>query len=119
MTGVIKWTKWHTVNAGTAQSLTTITNSPGVIYGMAITELPDKLKLIPGVASYYVIGYASRQALNDGLTVGGELLVTRVESGSQRTTSLGLPPRQVVPPTSLAHTRDFVGTMWTVGKAFP
>ena len=48
---------------------------------MAITELPDKLKPIRGVTSYYVIGYASRHALNDGLSVGGELLVTRVESG--------------------------------------
>lgn len=89
MTGEIKWTKWHTVNAGAARSLTTITNSPGVVYGMATTELPDRLKPIPGVASYYVIGYASRQALNDGLTVGGELLVTRVESGITKNYQFG------------------------------
>ena len=56
---------------------------------MATTELPDKLKPIPGVASYYVIGYGSRQALNDGLTVGGELLVTRVDSGITKNYQFG------------------------------
>ena len=51
---------------------------------MATTELPVKLKPISGVASYYVVGYASPQALKDGLTVGGELLVARVESGTTK-----------------------------------
>ena len=77
-------TKWHTVNEAAAQALTTITNSPGVVYPMATTELPDKLKPISGVASYYVTGYASPQALKDGLTVSGELLVARVESGTTK-----------------------------------
>jgi len=51
---------------------------------MAAAGLPDKLKPIPGVASYYVTGYASPQALSNGLTVGGELLVARVESGTTK-----------------------------------
>jgi len=84
MTDVPKSTKWHTVNEVAARALTTITNSPGVVYPMATTELPDKLKPVSGVASYYVTGYASPQALKDGLTVGGELLVARVESGTTK-----------------------------------
>jgi hypothetical protein len=84
MTDVPKLTRWYTVNEAAARALTTITNSPGVVYPMATTELPDKLKPISGVASYYVTGYASPQALKDGLTVGGELLVARVESGTTK-----------------------------------
>ena len=84
MTDVPKLTRWYTVNEAAARALTTITNSPGVVYPMATTELPDKLKPISGVTSYYVTGYASPQALKDGLTVGGELLVARVESGTTK-----------------------------------
>ena len=76
--------RWHTINEAPAQALTTITNSPGVVYPMATTQLPDKLKRISGVASYYISGYAYPQALQDGLTVGGELLVARVESGTTK-----------------------------------
>jgi hypothetical protein len=73
--------KWHSVDEAAARALTTITNSPGAVYPLATTELPDKLKPISGVASYYVTGYAPPQALKEGITVGGELLVARVESG--------------------------------------
>lgn len=76
--------QWHAINQEAARAITTITNSPGVVYPMAAVELPDKLKLISGVASYYVTGYAPPQALNNGLTVGGELLVARVESGTTK-----------------------------------
>jgi hypothetical protein len=68
------------VNEDAARALTTVTNSPGVVYPMAATDLPDKLQPMPGVSSYYVTGYASEKALSNGLTVLGELLVTRVES---------------------------------------
>lgn len=78
--GRTKRTRWHTVNEYAARQLTTTTNSPGVVYGRPTTELPDQLKLIPGVASYHLIRYGSPQVLEDGRTVGGELLVTRVES---------------------------------------
>jgi len=79
-----KPTTWHTMNEAAAQALTTVTNSPGVIYPLGTNALPDKLKPIPGVASYYVSGYASPQALTNGVTVGGEMLVARVESGTTK-----------------------------------
>ena len=79
-----KPTKWHTMNEAATQALTTVTNSPGVIYPLGTTELPDKLKPISGVASYYVSGYVSQQALVNGVTVGGEMLVARVDSGTMK-----------------------------------
>jgi hypothetical protein len=81
---VPKSIKWHTVNEAAGRALTTITNSPGIVYPLATMEFPDKLKPISGVASYYVTGYASPQTLKDGLTVGGELLIARVESGTTK-----------------------------------
>jgi hypothetical protein len=84
MTDVPKSTWWHAVNESAARALTTITNSPGVVYPIATTELPDKLKPISGVASYYVTGYASPRALKNELTVGGELVVARVDSGTTK-----------------------------------
>lgn len=86
---------------------------------MAITELPDKLKPIPGVASYYVISYTSRQALNDGLTVGGELLVARVESGITKNYQYGFATSSGGAPYFVGPYKVSVGTMCTVGKAFP
>ncbi len=84
MANVPKRTQWHTMDAIAAQALTTITDSPGVVYPMASAELPDKLKPIPGVASYFVSGYVSPNALAQGLTVRGEMLVARVESGTTK-----------------------------------
>lgn len=75
---------WHAMNEQAARAITTITNSPGVVYPMPAADLPNRLKPMPGVASYYVTGYAAPQALSNGLTVGGEMLVTRVESGTTK-----------------------------------
>lgn len=71
-------TKWHMVNGDAARPLRTITNSPGVVYGMATTELPDQLKPTRPV-SYYLLSYGAFQVLEDGHTVSGELLVARME----------------------------------------
>jgi hypothetical protein len=51
---------------------------------MAAADLPKRLKPIAGVASYYVTGYAAPEALSNGLTVRGEMLVARVESGTTK-----------------------------------
>lgn len=67
-----------------ACAITTITNSPGVVYPMPAADLPKRLKPITGVASYYVTGHTDPQALGNGLTVGGEMLVTCVASGTAK-----------------------------------
>lgn len=71
--------KWHAVDSAAAHALTTVTNSPGVVYPLATTSLPEPLQRMPGVSSYYVTGYTSGQSLPHGLTVGGELLVARTD----------------------------------------
>jgi hypothetical protein len=70
---------WHKVNSATAEALTTITESPGVVYGLKIVDLPENLQKMRGVTSYYVSGYASPQAMKEGLTVAGAVVVARVD----------------------------------------
>lgn len=50
----------------------------------ALGPYPEQLKLISGVASYYASGYVSPQALAQGLSVGGEMLVARTESATTK-----------------------------------
>lgn len=71
--------KWHTVESTAAHVLTTLTNSPGVVYPMGTSELPARLQGMPGVSSYYVSGYTSGHPLPEGFTVGGELVVARAD----------------------------------------
>lgn len=71
--------KWHTVNSDAAHILTTVTNSPGVVYPMVTNDLPQRLQGMPGVSSYYVSGYTSGQStLPQGFT-GGELVIARAD----------------------------------------
>lgn len=76
--------QWHAMNEEAARAITTVTNTPGVVYPMAAADLPKRLKPVAGVVSYYVTGYASPEALSNGLTVGGEMLVARVERGTTK-----------------------------------
>jgi hypothetical protein len=46
---------------------------------MGTNALPEQLKQMSGVASYYVSGYVTPQVLANGFTVGGEMLVARVD----------------------------------------
>jgi hypothetical protein len=48
--------KWRVVDSAAAHTLTTVTNSPGVVYPLAVDDLPKALQRIPGVGSYYVSG---------------------------------------------------------------
>lgn len=72
------------IDSAAAQALTTFTNSPGVIYPVGTNALPVQLKQMPGVASYYVSGYVNPQVLANGLTVGGEMLVARIDGATTK-----------------------------------
>jgi len=76
--------KWYAMDEAAARALTTVTSSPGTVYPLTTTALPERLKSITGVASYYVTGYVSTQALEQGITVGGEMLVARVEGDTTK-----------------------------------
>ena len=84
MTDFKKPMKWTTVDSGAMQTLTTFTNSPGVVYPVGTNALPEPLKQISGVASYYVSGYVNPQSLSNGVTVGGEMLVARIDGATTK-----------------------------------
>jgi hypothetical protein len=84
MTDTPKPIKWHTIENAAAEARTTATNSPGVIYPMGTNALPEQLKQITGVASYYLSGYVTPHVLTNGLTVGGEMLVARIDGATTK-----------------------------------
>jgi hypothetical protein len=74
-----KYTDWHPVDEAAARELTTLTNSPGVVYPLGTTALPQSLQRMKNVSSYYISGYVSPQVAPGGMTVAGELLVARAD----------------------------------------
>jgi hypothetical protein len=84
MADSMKPIKWHLVGEAAARALTTVTNSPGVVYPIGTNALPEQLKSISGVSSYYVSGYVSPQVLLQGLTIGGEMLVARTDGATTK-----------------------------------
>lgn len=80
MSNIIK-PKWSTVDAAAASQLTFVTNSPGVVYPVVSTALPEQIQKMNGVSSYYVSGYVTPQVISNGLTIGGEMVVARSDAG--------------------------------------
>lgn len=72
-----KYTDWHPVGEAAVRELTTLTNSPGLVYSLNTSALPPSLQRMNGVSSYYISGYLSPQTAPGGMTVNGELLVAR------------------------------------------
>lgn len=72
-----KYTDWHPVDEAAARELTTLTNSPGVVYPLATTALPQFLQHMKDVSSYYISGYVSPQMAGGDMTVIGEMLAAR------------------------------------------
>jgi hypothetical protein len=75
---------WTPVDAPAAQALTTMTNSPGVIYPVGTNALPPNLQHIPGVSSYFISGYVNPHDLKSGLTAIGEMLVARSDGATTK-----------------------------------
>jgi hypothetical protein len=62
------YNNWTPVKSTAAQHLTTLTNSPGVIYPVGTNALPPSLQRMPGVCSYYISGYVAPQVVPHGFT---------------------------------------------------
>jgi hypothetical protein len=71
--------KWHEVDSAAAHRITTVTNSPGVVWPLTTADLPEPLQRMPGVTSYYVTAYSSSPNLLQGLPIVGEALVARAD----------------------------------------
>jgi hypothetical protein len=73
------YNNWTPVNSQAAQYMTTLTNSPGIVYGFGTNALPAGLQQMAGVASYYLSGYLNPQVVPHGFTAVGEALVARTD----------------------------------------
>jgi hypothetical protein len=73
--------KWHKVNEAAAKKLTFATNSPGVVYPINNAMLPEQIKTMTGVSSYYVSGYTSLEigSSNHLIEIVGEMVVARTD----------------------------------------
>ena len=69
--------KWHKIDAAAAEKLTTLTNSSGVVYPIDNTLLPEQIKKMTDVSSYYATGYTDVQVNSSVGLVAGELVVAR------------------------------------------
>ena len=69
--------RWNKVDAQAAEKLTTLTNSVGMVYPIDNTLLPEQIKKMTGVSSYYATGYTNTQVNSTVGLVAGELIVTR------------------------------------------
>ncbi len=72
--------EWHRVDTFAAEKLTTLTNSPGVVYPIHNAFLPEQIMKMPGVSSYYATGYTNLQFNPYIGLVAGELIVARVDA---------------------------------------
>jgi hypothetical protein len=70
--------KWHPIDLPAARQLTSLTTSPGMVYGLGPNALPAQLQQLPNVCSYYVSAYSNAIPAPRGMLVGGEMLVARV-----------------------------------------
>ena len=71
--------KWHKMDEIATSELTKVTGSPGTVYTMPIESAPFSLKKMPGATSYFVSDYIDPIALQNGITIGGELVIGRTE----------------------------------------
>ena len=68
--------KWHKADPKAAEKLTTLTNTPGVVYPISNSNLPEQIQKMTGVSSYYATGYTDTEVNSIGL-VAGEMVVAR------------------------------------------
>ncbi len=69
--------KWHPVNETAAKKLTTLTNSSGIVYPIENNLLPEQIKKMTGVSSYYATGYASSVVDSFDKLISGEMIVSK------------------------------------------
>jgi hypothetical protein len=81
-TDLPRFNEWTPVDSQAAKSLTTLTNSPGVVYLLATNALPVPLKQMNDASSYYLSGYVVPIPVQHGFTAIGEAVVARVDTNA-------------------------------------
>jgi hypothetical protein len=71
--------KWHNMDEAAAKRLTIVTDSPNVVFQMALDNAPYNLQEMPGAVSYFISGYITPKTMQNGVTIGGEIVIVRTE----------------------------------------
>ena len=66
----------HKVDPKAAENLTSLTNSSGIVYPISNSLLPDQIRKMTGVSSYYATGYNNPGENYVGFAAG-EMVVAR------------------------------------------
>jgi hypothetical protein len=61
--------------------LLTTTATPGVVYPVGTSALPNQLQPIPGINSYFVSQYTTGVQLANNVKAGGEMALLRTDQG--------------------------------------
>lgn len=69
--------KWHKIDSHAAERLTILINTPGLIDPISKKYLPEKIKRMTGVSSYFATGYTAIQETSYVGGVAGEIVVAR------------------------------------------
>lgn len=76
------WRKdWHKIRNEKAHEITGSTSSPGEVHQIDVSQLPSQLQNLPGIRTAYVSGYCEPYKSPEKVTVQGELVAERTDSG--------------------------------------
>lgn len=77
---------WHPLDAAAARAITAETNTPGIVFGLHPSSVPEAVRLrMSDVSSYYVSNYGNPVPLTRvGVTAGQEALVVRNDAGTTK-----------------------------------
>jgi len=76
--------KWHQIDAVTAKTLSNHSSTPGVVYPVGSSGIPQQLQGIPGAVSFFVSSYGAPIPITPGITAGGELAVVRHDANTAK-----------------------------------
>ncbi len=76
--------KWKLIDETAAKALTKKTDAPNGVYQVPPAEIPGNFKNMLGIDTFYVSGYVDPRDINQGLTLGGEMAITRIEEATAK-----------------------------------
>jgi len=71
--------RWIKIDSDAAKKLTTLTDSPGVVYPIESSLIPGQIKKMTGVSSYYATGNTPTEVGSLDQLISGEFVVARAD----------------------------------------
>ena len=76
--------RWTLVDQQAAAQITRVTSTPGIVFPLNVSAVPQAIQQMAGVVSYFVSGYTTQYHVQQGITAGGELALVRTEGSSTK-----------------------------------